>query len=100
MRTAPGISRGGAEEKNRSKRGSASDSTPPAPSQDRVTILAEYREARRKLDEGLDLIREGLDLRERLWMQIDLEEAQRQAAEFRRAVANFKRARFERGWRP
>jgi hypothetical protein len=65
-----------------------------------VVLLAQARESRRRLDEGLDLIREGLDLRERLWMQIDLDEARRQVADFNRAIAGFLAARNERGRRP
>ena len=65
-----------------------------------VVLLAQYREARRRLDDGLDLIRDGLDLRERLWWQPDLDEANRQRADFDRAVRNFLAARDERGRRP
>ena len=65
-----------------------------------VVLLAQYRESRRRLDEALDLIREGLDLRERLYMQIDIDDAVRQRADFDRAVRNFLAARNERGRRP
>jgi hypothetical protein len=63
-------------------------------------VLAQYRDARRQLNATLDLLSEAIELRQRLWWQPDLDEARRQADDFRRAIENFKRARGERGRRP
>ena len=65
-----------------------------------VVLLAQYRDARRQLKATLDLLSEAIELRERLWWQPDIDEARRQAADFKRAIANFLRARNERGRRP
>ena len=67
----------------------------------RVVLLSQFRNARHQLNATLDLLSEAIEFRERLHMGVlDIDEARRQADDFKRAVANFLQARDERGRRP
>lgn len=53
-------------------------------------LLSRYRGARRRLNAGLDRLDYALDLRERLWWQIDLDDARAEVAAFKRVCQSWR----------
>jgi hypothetical protein len=90
MRTAPEISRGGAEEKG-SDVGNASCSNPQRPAQADIDrkpdcLLRQYRNARDELNAGLALLERAINLREMLEFGLDLDDVAAEVAAFNRAA--------------